>query len=95
MEGENLEVLDDTYTITSDILRRNFTRQIALHATRCTSDCDLNIVKFHTVGCQMREYCKCIVCGKEFFWASCRDVKPSTKIYGKNLLGNNLKLILG
>ena len=31
----------------------------------------------------MRETWKCIVCAKEFNWASCRDVKPSTKSYGK------------
>ena len=31
----------------------------------------------------MRETWKCIVCAKEFNWASCRDVKPSTKFYGK------------
>ena len=55
MKGENLEVLDDTYTITSDIMRRKFTRKIVLHAATCTSECDFNIVKCNTVGCKMRE----------------------------------------
>ena len=61
MKRENLEILDDTYTITSNLMRRNSTKQIALHAARCTSECDFNILKCHTVGCQMRETWKCIV----------------------------------
>ena len=83
MKGENLQVLDDTYTITSNLMRTNFTRQIALHAARCTRDCDFKIVKCHTVGCQMKETWKCIVYEKEFNWDSFRDVKCLTKIYGK------------
>ena len=64
MKGENLELLDDSYTITSDLMRRKFTRQIALHAATCTSECDFNVAKCHTVGCQMIETWKCIVCEK-------------------------------
>ena len=83
MKGENLEVLDDTYTITSNLMRRNLTRQIVLHAARCTSKCDFNIVKCRTVRFQMRETWMCIVFEKELNWDSCRYVKTSTKIYGK------------
>ena len=83
MKGENSEVLDDTYTITSNQMRRNFTRKIALHTATCTSECYFNIVKFQTFECQIRETLKWIVFSKEFNWDSCRDVKPSTKIYGK------------
>ena len=64
IKGENLEMLDDTYTITSDIMRRNFNRKIVLHAARCTSKCDFNILKCQTFGCQMRETWKCILCAK-------------------------------
>ena len=95
MKGENFKVLDDTYTITSDIMKRNFTRQIALHAEEFTSDCGFNILKGHAVGCQMRETWKYNLCAKEFNWASCRVVRPSKKIMGTNLVGNNLKSILG
>ena len=65
MKGENLEVLDDTYAITSNQMRRNFTKKIDLHAATCTTECNSNIVKCHTVGCQMRETLKCIVCAKK------------------------------
>ena len=85
MKVEILEVLDDNYTITSDIMRRNFSRKIVLHAARCTSECYFNIVKCQTFGCQMRETLNFIVCAKEFNWASCRDVKLSTKIYGEKI----------
>ena len=76
-------------------MRRNFTRKIALHSARCTSECNFNIVKCHTVGCQMRETWKCIVCAKEFNWASCRDVKPSTKIDGKKFIRKQPEVNLG
>ena len=62
IKGENLEVFDDTYTMISSVIRRKFTRKISLHAARFTSECDLNLVKCQTVGCQMRETWNWIIC---------------------------------
>ena len=47
MKGENLEVLDDNYTITSILMKNNFTWKIVLHAARCISECDFNKLKFN------------------------------------------------
>ena len=86
MKGENLEFLDDTYTITSNLMRKKFTRKIALNAATCTSECNFIILKCQKFGCKMIETWKCIICEKEINWASCRDVRPSTKIYGKKFI---------
>ena len=55
MKVENYEVFDDTHTRTSDLIRSNFTRKIALNAATCTNEFNFIILKCYTVGCQIRE----------------------------------------